>query len=314
MKPHHEQEWLKVTDCHYKCWSHAFIEQGGLHYMKSMEDMMNMDIEHGVGIMMDSGAFSFHQMTKKKKTKSGKTSYQKVDDKTLLDETVRRYVKFIQRRGEEFDFFVNFDYVKDSKTVWDMQKRLEKMGIRPMPMYHGDSSIEWFRRYLEEGYDYIGLGSLKQPRSSWRAAQQFIDDVFNEIEKFEVRGRKIWMHGFGRTSYALMWGWPWGSVDSSTWARVGGHGRILIPTSKKITMIHVSNRGTTSGHGTHGLEKTSLKHIEKFVEARGFDLGKLRESKHQRDLFNGFIFSHINDFKQAYLERRGEKTKWETLL
>lgn len=313
MKPEQEKEWLVVTGCKYKCYSYAFVAEDAFMYSKPMNEMMEMGIEKGVGIMMDSGAYSFHQFTHKKKhTKKSKSRYQLVDD--LREKTVKHYVQFIKDNEGRFDFYVNFDYVKDAEKVYAMQKRIERMGIRPMPMFHGDATIDWLERYLEEGYDYIGLGSLKKARSTWRGHQQFYDEVFDLISKYEVRGRQIKTHGFARTSMAMMFNWPWYSVDSSTWARAGGMGLIIIPSNKGIKTFHASNRAVSSGKSTHMLEGVSRKHIEQFVGERGFDLGKLRESKHQRDLFNGYIFSRILEWKKPYLERAGEKTKWASLL
>ena len=319
LKKGKEEEWIRRTGTQYKCYSYAFVGEDAFFYCEQLKDMLDVDIRMDVGIMIDSGAFSFHRfMHKQKMTKSGKELRIELVDK-LRDETIEKYVEFIKRRGNEFDFYVNFDIVKDAKIVYRMQKKLEKMGIKPMPMIHGDSGIEWLERYLEEGYNYIGIGSsggTATVRRKWKGNTYYMDSCFNLIDKYSVRGRKIKVHGFGRTSMAMMFGWPFYSVDSSTWAKAGAFGAILIPSDKGLKSFSVSlRRGHRSQSKTsHMLEGVTRKHVIDFIESRGFSYKLMTESKYERDTWNGWVTAHLHEWKEPFLERSGVHRRYDVLL
>jgi len=307
-----QKEWLEKTGCQYQCFSFAFVGEKAFYYSVGMRDMMDLAIQKGVGIMMDSGAFSFHKFMKKKPTKSSGTRYHLVED--LREKTIQDYVEFIKTRGKQFDFYVNFDYTKDIQKVYEVQKKLEKMGINPMPIFHGDGKLDGLERYLDEGYNYIGTGSMANPRPLWTEKALYYDSIFNLIQKYETRGRKIKVHGFGITYPAAMWTWPWYSVDSTTWCMNGAMGRILIPTIRGLRAFHCSEREADLRQATNMLEPSAIKSVTDFVESKGFNFADLRKYKQQRDIFNGWVFSHLNEWKDRWTEHRGTRVKWQHVI
>jgi hypothetical protein len=292
----------------FRCFSYAYVCPGGFYYQKNIKKSLEISIKNGCGIMMDSSAHSFHRLVDKglRKTQGKWTMH---DTEKLRDETIKGYSKFVKKNQKDWDWYVTFDYKKDCSTIYAMQQQLEKLGTNPVPVYHGDQPEEWLKRYCEEGHKLICLGSIKRNNKDMR---YYLDRCFNVGEKYGVH-----LHGLAVTSLSLMFGYPWYSVDSATWAKVAAYGCILC-TSESVNdsmgYIHMSNR---THHQASGIEYNSLspvqrKELEKTVNADGFDLKELMVDGAKRSLYNVFVFSNkIQHLKAGIAE---SKMKWKSLL
>src|SRR5262249_22984613 len=138
------------------------------------------------------------------------------------EQTIELYVDFVKKRQKQWDFYVTFDYERNCPLIYKVTKRLESMGIKPAPVYHGDSTIDWFKRYLDEGYTRLGVSPMLSIRTSHKNVRNFLDNLFRVVEPY--KGVKL--HGFAMTSLSLMFGYPWHSVDSSSWSRTSSYGCI----------------------------------------------------------------------------------------
>jgi len=292
----------------YRCYSYAYACRDGFYYQKSVEKAMKTSLENNVGIMMDSGAASFHGWQKKGLRKvGGKFSVR--DEVTLRDGVIKNYVKYVKQREKDWDFYLTFDYVKQCPVIYGVQKRLEKLGINPVPVFHGDEPIDWFKRYCEEGHKLICLGSVRRSNKNYRV---YFDRVFNMAEKYGVL-----LHGLAITSLSLMFGFPWYSVDSATWAKVAAFGCVLT-TSDTVNdtfgYIHMSNKrhGQSRGIEYCELDKFQKKQLERVVNDDGFDVKDLVEDGAKRSLYNIYVFSH----KIAHLKAdlNDSRQKWKSLL
>jgi hypothetical protein len=309
-----EQQWLKLTGCKFRCYSYAYTCPGAFYYNKRMEKSLEDTIAAGVGIMMDSSAFSFHKFVAKnmgqisgKKSKTGANKYNYSDIERLRDHTIENYVEFVKQHGKEWDFYINFDYIKHCPTIYKMQKLLEKKGIRPTPVYHGDHSEDWLRRYCEEGYKIIGIGSI--PRDTFHKKRYYYDTCFNIAEKFGVK-----LHGLGQTSLSIMFQYPWYSVDSATWVKTAAYGKIIFidPYRNVIGQLHISDSHSDFKGSYNGLPKSVQKALRDQIESYGFDFDKMRGDLGLRSAYNAALFSnHIQHLKQAVADSR---IKWKSLI
>lgn len=141
-------------------------------------------------LMADSGAFS---------AASGGTP-------VSLD----KYATWVKRWEPLFDHYANLDVIGDPEATLANQRRLEDMGLRPMPVFHVGSPWEYLERYLEE-YDYIALGGMV-PHT--RRQKHLIPWI---IRAFRMLTPGKGYHGFGTTGWKIMSSFPWNSVDSSSW-------------------------------------------------------------------------------------------------
>ncbi len=95
---------------------------------------------------------------------------------------------------------------------------------RVMPIYHQGESLDWLRRIVDSGCDYIGISPSNDCGSSRR--RLWLDDVY-EILTAQPKLAKT--HGYAVTSPTLMTEYPWYSVDSSSWVQLGAFGGIFTP-------------------------------------------------------------------------------------
>lgn len=313
-----EKEWLKRTGCKYRCYSFAYVCPGAFYYNKRIAESYKEALRENVGVMMDSGAHSFHNFMR---ASMGKISARKkkshVNVEELREETIRKYIHFCKKKARLWDFYVTFDYIQHAPTIYKVTERLIKAGLWPIPVFHGDSGVDnpdtlaWFRRYCEDGHKFIGIGTGgMQDRKSWKKKRVFFDAVFDIAEKYGVK-----LHGFAQTALTIMFQFPFATVDSATWVKVASFGKILYldPGKGTIGQIHVSDRHTEGFDASYNKMPRHVRSaIRHQVEDYGFDFDKIRTSLSERCAYNGYLFcNHLHQFKDVIAAGR---VQWESLV
>jgi hypothetical protein len=232
-------------------------------------------------LFMDSGAFSFL------------VAYRKNNNLSLdIDTYLKEYAEFIRQTPLPLDFYVTFDYRPDARITWDMTKRLQKLGIRPIPVYHGDASIDWVKKYIDQGHQLIGLSKrfFLNDRSGLR---RFYDQTFKITEAAGIA-----CHGFACTG-PEMWEYPWHSVDSTTIIGAASRGSLAYVENGEFKMFPIG-KNRIGNHLPKDLQDTiqrfgyrSLKDFEhyspriEFCMRRFLEYQKTRQAKSwtKRSLF-----------------------------
>lgn len=272
-----------------RCYSYVYVSKvpGLPTYTKGFAGAYKASVGHNVDIMMDSGVFSYRSY-KKKLIDAGKP----LGDFPTDEEFIRLYVKWVKANQDKWGFCVTLDFGFDAAANFERHKRLLKMGIRPIPVFHGDASIDYVRRYKEElGHDFIGLGGVtwrgrsignKSPVLSY-SASKYISAMFNAGERYGVK-----FHGLAITSAALMYQWPFYSVDSSTWSRQAGYGILmrLDPVRRKITYLHVSTREVKGINTSYKSNSKAVAKLKEEIEADGYNFEELQTSYLLRHVHN----------------------------
>ena len=288
----------------YRCFSHAFCCKGGVHFNKYIGETLKESIKAGMRVMMDSGAFSFHA-AQRKFTRRGTTLEQ------FRDQVIESYVEFCRKYSNQWDFYVTFDYRIHGPTVYEMTKKLEGLGMRPVPVFHGDDGIQWLERYCEDGHKLICVGGTRviTGRSSYRGVRSYYDEVFNLAEKYGVK-----LHGLAQTAPSYMFQYPWASLDSATWARYGNRGMLLTLNEKTAQMgqLHVSDRYSDHSPSYNRLTRGAKRQVERQVEEMGFDFQQIRTSGFWRSIYNAKMFTVIMP-KLKEIAQRG-RVEWESLV
>jgi hypothetical protein len=190
----------------------------------------------GTGIrrlFLDSGAFSLFGEHVAKKPPAAR--YEFYDSKQFR-QYVNRYARFVKRHEGLFTHYANVDVIGDPERSYQVQKRLEKKGLKPIPAVHFGSSSKWLRRYIDEGYDYIAFGGLafRRHNGTTRAAEKWLDRMWSIVCPASNDYRPIVrIHGFGVTSFAFMLRYPWYSVDSTSYNKAAGFGGIYVPYRRR---------------------------------------------------------------------------------
>lgn len=174
---------------------------------------------------LDSGAFSQRAKSRQyKKKHHNEWDYYKTDE---FKDYLNRYAAFVKKYRLAIDFYANLDVIGNEELSYKNQKRLEKKGLRPIPVCHFDpnKNMTYLQRYIDEGHRLIGLGGMVIRGSQLKATEEWLTCCFNIARKYP----DLKFHGFGITKYELLVKYPWYSVDSTTWIKRGAFGEILVP-------------------------------------------------------------------------------------
>lgn len=186
------------------------------------------DQERGL-FFLDSGAFSLYMKEVAPKAKGGvKRDFSFYESDQFWD-YVDAYAEFVKKHRDVIDYYANVDVMYSASRSWDVLKYLEdEHGLDPVPVYHMGSDASWLDRFLEDGYEFIAFGGLAATGSS-PEARDWLDRSFTRVCDGPDRMPSVRVHGFAVTAYPLLIRYPWWSVDSATWTKVGAFGSILVP-------------------------------------------------------------------------------------
>jgi len=285
-EPKAEVSIMERTGLKYRCFSYAFLgEKGETPYPSEPVKMaLAWCQQNGTRIFLDSGAFSFH--TSKMLAKV-----------TNIDEFIDHYARYViasKEAGINWDFFVTFDYVKIAAEVWRVTQKLEReYGLRPVPVYHGDASLDWFRKYADAGHKLICVGRIKALGSA--ELRRYYERVFELAEK--LGGIKL--HGLMATG-ANMYRFPWFSVDSATWTHMAAKGRLMYidRKNKRLGRFQVSRVKIAAAHRALILD-------------RGFSPETMAQSAEERAVYNVGEFMRASHADIAFLELQ---VRWQPII
>lgn len=128
------------------------------------------------------------------------------------------YIRFLDRfkhksfHGKMFRC-MNLDSLNLKESLAN-QKKLEKLGYNPLPIYHYSEFASDDREIIQDmvrDYDYIAIGGVAG--TGLRASQKraYLNYVFN------LTRDKVKVHGLGMSSLKPVDRYPFYTVDSSTW-------------------------------------------------------------------------------------------------
>jgi len=211
-----------------------------------------------INLFLDSGAYS--AFTQKKEIK------------------ITEYIEYIKNNEDVIDIYANLDVIGSAKDSWKNQRIMEKAGLQPLPVFHVEDKFKYLEKCIAE-YPYFCIGGMATGYSSFERTS-FLDRCFAAMNVDGVPLNKI--HGFGMTSFSLMWRYPWYSVDSTSWALTSAMGAIFVPRhragvwvyTEKEWKIDVSIRNSSKKSSYAYLPVKSKELILRYISEKGFSLGK----------------------------------------
>lgn len=132
---------------------------------------------------------------------------------------VVEYANWIKRYKHLFTTYANLDVIGDAEETRDNQKRLEDLGLEPLPVFHTGENWEYLEWYVER-YPYIALGGMVP---YMRHQKKIIPWI---IKAYKLAAGRSVFHGFGATSWNVINNFPWYSVDSSSWGMGFRYGEV----------------------------------------------------------------------------------------
>lgn len=203
---------------------------------------------------------------------------------------VRLYGEFVQKHGDKFDFYFNYDEDfrekhrdEFSSKNNDNQRILELMGLTPVPVLHLlDDELISYQIEQKEKYPFVAIGS-----------NQVGDAKFNSAVK-RMYDHGIRVHGFRLGSTIRLLGLAAWSVDCSSHAQWTASGRAVIFNKNKQKEESLSFRPfDKSGEANkdffqrHPLKDDFLWFLEEVV---GVELEALVKDSNYRTLSNSIYY------------------------
>lgn len=187
--------------------SHSILESYHYVHRQTFVDYMRA---HGAQIFLDSGAFSAHTLG--------------------VNINIEDYANYIIRnedilRKEDGVVMASvLDGIGSDKVTYENQKQLEKLGATCLPCFHFGEDPEYLKYYVKN-YPYITLGGLVPV--STKAAQIWLDEIWDKYLTDGAGNPLLKVHGFGVTTISLMERYPWYSCDSSSWIQAAAFGSVV---------------------------------------------------------------------------------------
>ena len=139
----------------------------------------------------------------------------------------QEYGEYILQNKDLIDVYVNLDVINNPEETWKNQEYYEKMGLKPLPVFHLGEDVSWLKKYLEKGYDYIAIGGLIP--NPFKVLAPSLDNLWSKYLTDKKGYPLLKVHGFAVTSVRLMHRYPWYSVDSTSWQKFAVYGVVIIP-------------------------------------------------------------------------------------
>jgi hypothetical protein len=188
-----------------------------------------------VSNFLDSGAFSM-QLRARAHAKEHGCSPDDYYETEEFEKYLVAYAEFIKTYPHLITHYANLDVIGSPELTWRHQQKLEALGVKPIPVVHFGSDLSWLKKYLDAGYDYIGLGGLIDGTvnpAAGKSKDAWIAECFDIVCSTPDRTPSAKIHGFGVTTWSVLRKFPWFSVDSASWAKMGAFGSIYVPAYRK---------------------------------------------------------------------------------
>lgn len=259
-------------------------------------------------IMLDSGAFTHYQVSKKQGIV--------LSDQDILDYT-DDYIEYLNKYGDDLECFVGVDSVPDPTNVnpiyaqktWDnylyMYARLRpEIRDKLIPVFHYGEDFKWLKNMLEYKHEdgshlaYIGLAisleGTRKVRIAWSSeCRRIIESSSNPNVK---------THAFGVGVKDVLKYINVTSTDATSWVKRAAFGMIAI-NDKSVVISDIQKQMLKDKHYT---EKSLAyqESVEKTIRDRGYTPEQLAEDGKARVRFN--IEDTLEWMKEVNAVQRGK--------
>ncbi len=173
-------------------------------------------IKHYDSFLLDSGAFTFMNQSKKK-----------VD----WDEYIERYAEFIRTYDIKLFFELDIDVIVGIKEVERLRSKLERLTNKQcIPVFHKSRGKEYWLRMIQE-YNYVAIGGIVTKEIKPKE-YPFFNWFLSEAKKNSCK-----VHGLGFTNIKGLHKYPFYSVDSTSWLSGNRFGSVYFFNNGKMNKV-----------------------------------------------------------------------------
>ncbi len=251
-------------------------------------------------LFLDCGSVSlYNSLARKFKVKNrvhtgSKLSDRKHDDFSYIEtekyhEYKQAYCDFLKRNQHNFAIAVNLDVINNSEATWENQQWFESQGLKVVPVFHYGCDEKWLDMYVKKGYKQIALGGLHP--TPYSELKEPLDELWIKYFLDKKGYPKIKVHGFAVTGPKLIYRYPFHSVDSTSWVKLGLFGCVTIPKQKygkpdfksfpMVIFLSVRTSNTYRRNSKHidHMAPHERKTIIDYIHQKGFKLGSSKLKK-----------------------------------
>lgn len=206
-----------------------------------------------------------------------------------------RYIKTNEDIIEKVDGILCasvLDGIGDPLKTYQNQLAMEKEGVRPLPCFHYGEDERYLEWYISK-YEYITLGGMV-PIST---GQLFIwlDRLWSKYLTDGSGRPRVKVHGFGLTTPSLMKRYPWFSVDSSSWIRLGFSGNILFRDGRSFALSSQSPNRKMHYQHLNTISPAERQAVVATLAPYGLSLERAATIPYSRWAFNAGMFTIIGE-------------------
>jgi hypothetical protein len=168
-------------------------------------------MDDGVTVMIDSGVFS---LVSRYASETGRDfdevralPLKEIPGYAMLYE---RYITVCETVGNESWGYVEID-LGSKEDKMKTRAKLEKHGLRPIPVWHPMTDGQEYFHYLAKRYDRICMGNLAMASSSVRKR------LIATVHELKRGYPDLWVHSLGMSPNCILYACPTESCDSSSW-------------------------------------------------------------------------------------------------
>lgn len=178
---------------------------------------------------LDSGSFSL-MVNAKRYAKANNCDPMLYYDTAEFWQYVDDYCKFVTKYRAAIDDHSVMDVIPNAERTWKCQQYMEDYGLNPVPVVHYGTDLKWLKKYMDRGHKFIAIGVMG--KHGQVECRNWLDKVFQMVsdpDGFPV----VKLHGFAITRWELLVRFPWWSVDSASWLKIGAFGGVMLPHKRK---------------------------------------------------------------------------------
>lgn len=194
-----------------KVHTHLLVAVNEIQAKKDRELFLKI-MESGRNVLLDSGVFSLAQEHAIKHSVSHNEGLSMAPDQIDgFDDLLASYCDIVRQYGDKLWGYIEIDQ-GGMKNKIKTRGRLEKLGLRPIPVYHPLNDGWDYFDHLAKNYDRICFGNVVQASPPDR--KKLLATAWERRRRINP---KLWIHMLGLTATETFNAFPVNSCDSSTW-------------------------------------------------------------------------------------------------
>jgi hypothetical protein len=222
------------------------------------------------------------------------------------------YAQFVKDTAGYWSVCSSLDVIGEGEAAaqasWEMYQRLLDLGADVIPVFHVREPDKWLEHYIRLGVPYLAIGGMVPEAKGW--LKDRLDGLWGRILTDEKGRARTQVHGFGLTTFDLMFRYPWYSVDSTSWLMTGVYGACVLPLPDalggppRIRRVFFSAESPQArrleGWHYHSLtmvpDDPRRKAVDDLLLKYGVTAEQCSQTYQYRDLVNAAVYQDLEQF------------------